>query len=465
MFFKQYYLGCLAQASYLLGSDGMAAVVDPQRDVDQYLTDANAQGLTIKYIIETHLHADFVSGHQELTARTGATLVYSALAGVTVPHQAVTEGSEIHLGSVTLRVLETPGHTPESICLLATDAAMPDAPAKLLTGDTLFIGAVGRPDLVGAKGFTAEQMAAALYDSLHEKVLRLPDETEVFPAHGAGSLCGKGISKETSSTIGAQRRTNYALQQMSQQEFIAIMTDGLPETPAYFAANVEMNRHGAASLSDLPHAVALTPAQVQTAQDDGAIILDVRDAATYGAGHVPDSVNIGLGGQFASWVGTLLPMTAKLIIVAENEAQVTEAVTRAARVGFENIVGYLAGGVTAWADERREVQRLEQISVTELQDKIATQPDLQVIDVRRIGEYEAGHVPAASSAPLAPTLGELRERLDPTRPTAVICQGGYRSSAAASILASNGFRQLYNVTGGTGAWLKAGYAAASRTNH
>jgi len=300
MYFKQFYLGCLAHASYLIGSDGEAVVVDPQRDVDQYIDEARTQNLKIKYIIETHLHADFISGHRELTARTGAQIVFGEEAGAAFAHRAVKEGDELSIGRVKLRIMETPGHTPESICVLVVDPSVSDDPQKVLTGDTLFIGDVGRPDLAGGKGYTPQDMAGMMYDSLHNKLLKLNDTVEVYPAHGAGSMCGKNLSTETSSTLGQQRQFNYALQPMTKSQFVKMMTTDLPEAPAYFAKDAEINRAGAAAMDQLPQPKALAPAEVLKRAQDGAIILDVRSAAEFGAGHVPGSLNIGLGGQFAS---------------------------------------------------------------------------------------------------------------------------------------------------------------------
>jgi glyoxylase-like metal-dependent hydrolase (beta-lactamase superfamily II)/rhodanese-related sulfurtransferase len=457
MYFKQFYLGCLAHASYLIGSAGEAAVVDPQRDVEQYVAEAEAQGLKIKYIIETHLHADFVSGHAELAARTGAEVVFGARAQAALPHRAVREGDELRVGAVVLRVLETPGHTPEGISLVVIDTEASPDPQKILTGDTLFIGDVGRPDLAGARGYTPEMMAGMLYESLHEKLLKLPDAVEVYPAHGAGSMCGRNISKETSSTIGEQRRTNYALQPMAKEEFVRMMTADLPEPPAYFQQDAAINRDGAAPLADLPRPAALAPADVaRLAGREGHIVLDARAAADFGAGHVPGSVNIGLGGQFASWAGSLIPLGAPLIVVADTEAQVDEAVMRLARVGHEHVAGYLQGGMDAWRAAGLEAATVPQISVAELHRLLDEQPDLQTLDVRRPAEHAAGHVPRAVNAPLGPRLAESVGRLDPARPVAVICAGGYRSSAATSLLAPHGFR-LLNVAGGTGAWIEAGY--------
>jgi len=298
MYFKQFYLGCLAHASYLIGSDGEAAVVDPQRDVDQYLKEAEEQGLNIKYVIETHLHADFVSGHRELAARTGAEIVFGAKAAATFPHRAVKDGDKLHVGKVILRVMETPGHTPESISLLVIDSGASSEPTKVLTGDTLFIGDVGRPDLAGAKGYTSQEMAELLYDSLHQKLLKLPDTVEVYPAHGAGSMCGRNISKETSSTIGEQRKFNYALKPMSRNEFVRLMTTDLPEAPKYFSRDAEINRTGAPALDEVPRPIALSAQEVRALLEQGLTVLDVRSAAPFGTGHVRGAINIGLGGQF-----------------------------------------------------------------------------------------------------------------------------------------------------------------------
>ena len=456
MFFKQFYLGCLAHASYLIGSEGEAAVVDPRRDVEEYLQEAAAAGLTIRYVIETHLHADFVSGHRELAERTGAEIVFGAKARAAFPHRAVNDGDEIRMGSVVLRFLETPGHTPESVSVLVTDTATSPEPALVLTGDTLFIGDVGRPDLAAGQEATPAQMAGLLYDSLHGKLLALQDEVQVFPAHGAGSLCGKNISKETSSTIGEQRRHNYALQPMPKDQFVRMVTADLPEVPRYFSMDVALNRAGAAALAEKPLPTALSPEAVRRLAGEGAQVLDVRASADFGAGHVPGSTNVGLGGQFASWAGTLLDPARSLVVVADDEARVREAVIRLARVGLENVAGYLDGGIAAWDRAGLPVAELPQIAVDELKDRLREGGGLQVVDVRRPGEYAAGHVPGAASRPLDHLESDART-LDPARPTAVICAGGYRSSAATSILRRHGFRDLVNVVGGTSAWVAAGY--------
>jgi hydroxyacylglutathione hydrolase len=457
VYFKQFYLGCLAHASYLIGSEGEAAVVDPQRDIEQYIEESAAHDLKIKYVIETHLHADFVSGHCELAARTGAEIVFSRHANAAFPHRAVQDGDEINLGRVTLRFWETPGHTPESMSVLVIDRDVSNEPQKVLTGDTLFIGDVGRPDLSGARGHTAEAMAAMLYESLHGKLLKLDDAVEVFPAHGAGSMCGRNISKETSSTIGQQRKFNYALAAMPRDEFVQLMTTGMPAAPTYFSRDAEINRTGAGALEALPRPQALMPEAVSAQVQAGALVLDVRSAAAYGEGHIPNSLNIGLGGQFASWAGSLISPETSLIVVAEDESKAEEAVLRLARVGLENVRGFLQGGMEAWRQAGRPTANVAQITVAELRRRLEEDADLQVLDVRREGEYESGHVPRARLAPLSELQSNTLDRLNPDQPVAIICAGGYRSSAATSLLESRGFSQLYNVTGGTSAYVEAGY--------
>jgi glyoxylase-like metal-dependent hydrolase (beta-lactamase superfamily II)/rhodanese-related sulfurtransferase len=457
MYFKQFYLGCLAQASYMIGSKGVAAVVDPRRDVDEYIDEARREGLAIRYVVETHLHADFVSGHRELAERTGAQVVFGKQAGAAFPHRAVGEGDEVRIGDVVLRFLETPGHTPESLSVLVIDTSASPEPKLVLTGDTLFIGDVGRPDLAGGRGFTAETMAGMLYDSLHGKLLALPDAVEVYPAHGAGSLCGRNMSKETSSTIGEQRRTNYALQPMPKDQFVKMMTADLPEQPRYFAMDVEINREGAPPLAERPSPLPLAPAEVARLQQQDAVVLDVRPSGAFGTAHVPGSLNVGLGGQFASWAGTLLAADHAIVIVAEDKAQAGEAVTRLARVGLERIAGYLEGGVAAWDRAGLPLASVPQWPASELREQIRERGGkLQVVDVRRRGEQQTGHVPGAILLPLDRLEREV-SRLDSSRPTAVICAGGYRSSAAASLLKRRGFSDLYNVVGGTSAWVAAGY--------
>jgi hydroxyacylglutathione hydrolase len=463
MYFKQFYLGCLAHASYLIGSEGEAAVVDPQRDVDQYVAEAEARGLAIKYVIETHLHADFVSGHRELAARTGAQIVFGHRAGAAFPYLGVKDGDELKLGRVTLRFLETPGHTPESISVLVVDTGASSEPQKVLTGDTLFIGDVGRPDLVGSKGYTAEEMAGMLYDSLHGKLLRLEDAVEVYPAHGAGSLCGRNLSKETSSTIGHQRQFNYALRAMPRDEFVGMMTENLPEVPAYFPKDAEINRTGAPPLGEVPRPQELTPAEVSALAGQGHLVLDVRSGAEYGTAHVPGALNVGLGGQFASWAGTLIPIGTPIVLVANDVEGVDEAVMRLARVGIETVKGYLGGGMYAWHMAGLPTATVAQMPADELNARIAEGADLQIVDVRRPAEYATGHVPGAVNVQLA-DLDKKAPELEPSRPTAVVCASGYRSSAATSLLERKGFTNLFNVVGGTSGWVNAGYPVEGATS-
>ena len=454
MFFKQFYLGCLAQASYMVGSGGVAAVVDPRRDIDVYLDEAQRQGLRIRHVIETHLHADFVSGHRELAARTRSRIYIGGKAEAKFDHQPVREGDEISFGDVTLRFLETPGHTPESVSILVFDRSLGPEPQAVLTGDTLFIGDVGRPDLLGAK-MSAQELAGLLYDSLHEKLLKLPDTVAVYPAHGAGSLCGRNISSDTSSSIGQQRRFNYALQPMPREEFIRMMTTDLPEAPAYFSRDVQLNREGAGSLSELPAPPALSPSAVQELQRSGAVVLDTRAGAKYGTGHIPGALNIGLGGQFASWAGALIPLEKKIVLVTEDDEQVAEARMRLARVGLENVAGFLDGGMLAWHDSGRTIAATEQISVDELAHRLAEGKAGQLVDVRRPGEWQAGHIAQARHLPLNELSGGA-EDVGREVPITTICAGGYRSSIAASLLEQKGFGRITNVVGGMAAWTSAG---------
>lgn len=456
MFFKQFFLACLAHASYMIGSEGEACVVDPQRDVEQYLEAAEKNGLKIKYIIETHIHADFVGGHRELADRTGAEIVFSRRAGATFPHKAVDDGDTIEFGKVKLEILATPGHTPESICILVTNKEESEKPQMVLTGDTLFIGDVGRPDLVGAKGFTSEEMSGLLYDSLRNKLLKLDDDVLVYPAHGAGSLCGKNMSTERFSTIGQQRQFNYALKEMTKEEFVSMMCTDLPEVPAYFPAAVAKNKDGARSLKELTAAKPMTPQEVKDAMQKGHLVVDVRSNTLYGAGHVPGSMNIGLSGQFASWAGSLIPMGTPLILVVEEKEGVEEAITRLARAGHESVVGYLDGGIYAWSKSGYDTGETPQITTDQLKEKMNDVEDLQIIDVRRKGEYDAGHVPGAVNIPLAELKKKL-DTIDKQRPTAIICASGYRSSISTYILKESGVAYVYNTIGGTNAWRTAGY--------
>lgn len=446
MYFEQFYLGCLAHASYMAGSQGEAAVIDPQRDVEIYLEEARKNGLRIAHVIETHLHADFVSGHRELAARTGAKIYVGARAGARFPHVAVSQGDEIRYGQCRLQFLETPGHTVESLCVLVTDLERSPDPFAVLTGDTLFIGDVGRPDL--SPDHTPRQLAGLLYDSLHQKLLNLPDHVRIYPAHGAGSLCGRQISSERFSTIGRQRAANYALRAASRDEFIRLLTDALPERPAYFARDAEINRMGAGPLSELPPLPALTAQAALRLQRKGAAVLDTRPAEQFGAAHFSGSVNIPLSGQFASWAGALLGLETDLILVAENPDRVQESRMRLARVGIERAVGYLA--------DRRNlpVESLPQITVRDLHEHLSRDPNLQIVDVRRPAEWDDGHIAGAVLLPLN-QFARTTNGLDRAGPVAVHCQSGYRSAIAASLLLRAGFR-VSNVTGGFEAWKATG---------
>lgn len=447
MKFKQFYLGCLAHASYYIGSEREAAVIDPQRDVEQYLAEAAANNQTIKYIIETHSHADFVSGHIELAEKTGAQIIYGERANTTFPTLQVKDGDELSVGKIKLKFLETPGHTPEGITILAEDTENADAPLKMFTGDTLFIGDVGRPDLIGSVGYTAEEMGAMLYDSLREKILPLPDDTEVYPAHGAGSLCGKSLSKETWSTLGEQRKTNYALKEMTKEEFIKIVAADQPEAPAYFAASAAQNLKGSAALKDLPEPQELSSAEIEVF--DG-IVLDVRTGAEYGAKHIPNAINIGLGGQFATWAGTLVSVGTQVAVAADTIEQVDEAVMRLARVGIESVKGYILTG-----DFTGATRTIEHTSVAKASEATADINQTQFVDVRKPAEYANGHAVNTINLPLNNLSREI-DRLDPEKPTYVLCAGGYRSSLGTSILENAGFKRIFNVIGGTKAWTDAG---------
>jgi hydroxyacylglutathione hydrolase len=454
MHFRQFYLGCLAHASYLIGSDGEAAVVDPQRDVEIYMDEATAHGFQIKYVIETHLHADFVSGHRELAARTGARVYFGYRAPAKFDFVPVHDGDELRLGSVSLRFLETPGHTPESISIVVYDneksSTVPDG---VLTGDALFIGDVGRPDLLGSK-MPATELAGLLFDSLHQKLLALPDETKVYPAHGAGSMCGRHISDEKSSTIGHERRFNYALQPMDRHAFVTMMTTDLPEAPSYFSRDAQINLEGPLLLQDLPAAKPLSAKELDDLRRQGALVLDTRTPPQYGTGHIPDSLNVSLSGQFASWAGTLVAPGRKIVIVAEDEEHALEAQVRLARVGIENIVGYLDGGILSWHEARLPLATMEQIAVEELKLRLTDGLVDHLIDVRRPPEWSAEHIAQAENMPLN-HLGESLSGIPRGDRVAVICAGGFRSSIGSSILEQHGFQRISNVVGGMSAWANA----------
>ncbi|HEY7616067.1 MAG TPA: rhodanese-like domain-containing protein [Terriglobales bacterium] len=451
MYFEQFYLGCLAHASYLLGSQGEAVVVDPQRDVDLYLQTAQREGLTIRHVFETHLHADFVSGHKELAARTGAKIYMGAQAGAAFPHVGVHDGLQLRVGCMRISVLETPGHTPESVCLVITDEEKSPKPWAVLTGDTLFIGDVGRPDL--SQTHSPQQLAGMLYDSLHGKLLKLADDVLVYPAHGAGSLCGRNMRAERSSTIGTERLTNYALQIKSREEFIRQLTSNLPARPEYFLQDAEINREGAPALAELPPLRAISPQQLRSLLEQEVIALDVRPPEQFAAGHVPGSVNIGLSGQFASWAGTVLGLSSRPVLIADSTEQLEEARMRLARVGIDVEGGYLEGGVAGWKAARLPLAELPQISVQGLQERLE-KSGLQVLDVRREGEWQAGHIEEATWWPLD-NFRVSPPEVDPNIPLAVHCKSGYRSTIACSLLERAGFHNAINVVGGFDAWKEA----------
>jgi len=447
---QRFYLGCLAHASYLIASEGKAAVIDPQRDVDIYVDAAAKSSLKIEHVILTHLHADFVSGHLELAERSGAKIYFGAGSGALFPHVDVNDGDTIDVGRAHLEFRATPGHTIEGICIVMTDLDQPGKAPVVFTGDTLFIGDVGRPDL--SPTHTPQQLAELLYNSLHTKLLTLPDDTEIYPAHGAGSLCGRQMSSEASSTIGKQRLSNYALLAKSPEEFVHLLTDDLPPRPEYFAREVELNRRGAVPIDELPELQAFRAPDVLKLQVEGAVVVDTRPAMQFAVAHVPGSVHIALTGQYASWAARILGLDKRLIIVGEDPEQVRESQLRLARVGVENVAGYLADGIAGWIKGGYELDYIPQISAQEFGELRAAEPDqVTVLDVREPGEWESGAIDGSRNIP----LGELAKRtgeLDPGKLTVVHCKGGYRSSIATSMLRRAGLRDIANLTGGYDAW-------------
>lgn len=458
---ERFYLGCLAHASYMIASAGVAAVIDPQRDVDIYLEAAAAKGWRIEHIIETHLHADFVSGHHELAERTGAKIYLGEGSGAEFPHLEAKDGNEISFGRCTLRFLQTPGHTLESVCVLMTDRGDPARASAVFTGDTLFVGDVGRPDL--SPTHTPQQLAEILYHSIHQKLLTLPDDTEVFPAHGAGSLCGRSMGSESSSTIGKQRHANYALLARSSEEFVHLLTDDLPARPEYFARDVDLNRRGAAPISKLPDIPALSAPEVLRMQKEGALLLDTRPAMQFAVAHVPGSIHIALTGQYASWAARLLGLDVPLVIAGEDPEHVRESQMRLARVGIENVVGYLKNGVLGWIENGYELDYIPQLTVEDFAE-MRKHEQIAVLDVREPGEVAGGIIDGATCIPLgklASRVGELEG--DMNRLLVVHCKGGYRSSIATSILRRAGFRDIANLTGGFDAWKAAGLESSVPT--
>ncbi len=444
----QYYLDCLSQASYLIAdeSSGRAVVVDPRRDVEIYLRDADALKVRIELIVETHFHADFLSGHLELAEATGATIAYGALATTDFPIRHLRDGERIQLGEVVLETLATPGHTPESISLVVFEHAGDAAPFGVLTGDALFIGDVGRPDLLAGAGLSAEQLARQLYRSLHEKLLTLPDTTRVYPAHGAGSACGRNLSSETSSTIGDQRRFNYACQQMSEDEFVALISGGQPAAPLYFAYDATLNRRERSLLDEHAPVPALSLDEVLAAQRTGTLLVDTRSTADFAAGHLRGAIQVGLDTRFAEYAGSVLPADTPIVVTGapgtEHEARV-----RLARIGFDRVVGHLPELERHLVNHPELAARTSQLTASQLLERRSALTDLQVVDVRNPGEVATGTLDGAVALPLA-NLRERLEELDARAPTALYCAGGVRSMIAASLLEQRGFRDVSSVLGG-----------------
>jgi len=459
MLLKQYYLGCLAHASYLVADEasGIAAIVDPQRDIDQYLQDASQLGLDIRYTFLTHFHADFLAGHLELRERVGATVCLGARAQADYAFRPFHDGDSLDLGQVRLDILETPGHTPEAICIVVTDLQHdPDHPHAVLTGDTLFIGDVGRPDLMASVGVSQEELASMLYDSLHQKVMLLPDATLVYPAHGAGSMCGKNLSSETFAPLGTQKQFNYALQPMSKAAFIDLVTAGQPEAPPYFAYDAMLNRREHPTLAHTLHHVLnpLSLDEVLRRMNAGAQVLDVRDPEVFEEAHLRGSVNVGLQGAFATWAGTVLDAEAPIVLIAEPE-QEEEAAMRLGRIGFDHIAGYLAGGAQSLANRPDLLRRIERMTATEVAIALAAPNPPLVLDVRAPGERQDKHINGSLHLP----LNRLQRQLDEVprdRQVVLQCAGGYRSAIAASILANHGMTAIADLVGGLAAWEEMG---------
>jgi len=463
MFLKQFYLDCLAQASYLIGDEtsGTAVVVDPRRDVDEYIEEAQRQGLSIKRVILTHFHADFVAGHIELRDRVGARIGLGAAGVADYPFDPLHDGDVIELGQVRLEIMATPGHTPECICIVVRNLGAPEDPAAVLTGDTLFIGDVGRPDLMASPGSSATNLAAQLYDSLHQKLLTLPDETIVYPGHGAGSLCGKNMSSDTSSPLGVQRRYNYALQPMSKDQFVRLVTDDQPEAPAYFAYDADLNRRERSRIEDvLPAELRpLSLNEVLKQHQAGAQVIDVRDPGEFSAAHLVGAISIGLGGQYASWAGSLLDRERPIILVTMPGVE-REAAVRMARVGIDNIAGYLDGGMAAVRERPDLLQSFSRYTPATLRERLQDPDAPFLLDVRREGEAQMGKIEGSANVP----LNHLEERLDEIprdREVTVYCAGGYRSAIAAAILQANDYTQPTDLVGGYNAWAATAAAAPS----
>jgi hydroxyacylglutathione hydrolase len=457
MVLNQYYLGCLAHASYLVADQGsgLAAVVDPQRDIEQYLDDAGQLGCRITHVFLTHFHADFIAGHLELRDRAGAEIRLGSRASAEYGFTPMADGDTLSLGKVTLQVLETPGHSPESISILVYDPEFSaQEPYAVLTGDTLFIGDVGRPELRASLGWTAEELGSLLYDSLHQKLAPLPEETLVYPAHGAGSLCGKNLSTDTVSTIGVQRTYNYALQPMTRERFIQIVTADQPDTPAYFTYDAVLNASERPTLEQALERELrpLSLERVLAAVGEGAQLLDARDPAEFEGAHIRGALNIGLNGSFATWCGTVLDGQRPIVLVAEPGREL-EAATRLGRIGFDNVVGYLDGAMQHLQDAPDLIDRTPRLTAPVLADGLASAEPPSVIDVRTEGEWSAGRIEPALNVPLS----RLKDRLDvlPDSPIVVYCTSGYRSAIAASVIRSHGRADVSDLVGGLAAWESA----------
>jgi glyoxylase-like metal-dependent hydrolase (beta-lactamase superfamily II)/rhodanese-related sulfurtransferase len=456
MIFEQYYLNCLSHASYLIGDEtsGRAVVVDPQRDVGQYLTTADAHGLRIERVIETHFHADFLSGHLELAEQTGAVISFGEGAEADFVIDVLHDGQRLSLGDVELEVRATPGHTPESISIVVYEHAGDATPYGVLTGDTLFIGDVGRPDLLSSQGTSADALARQLYHSTREQLLTLPDATRVYPAHGAGSACGRQLSTETVSTIGEQRRSNYALAPMTEDTFVAAITEGQPVAPSYFAFDAKRNRQDRDLLDETAMPPPLTFDELEAAVAQGAVVLDTRDAAEYAQGHLRGSVDVGLDGRFAEYAGDVLSPTTPIVLVT-NPGRELESRVRLARIGFDHVIGHLAEPQRAFLEHQDAIEASSRLTAAELRARMARVTDLQLVDVRNPSEVAAsGTIEGAVNVPLAHLSDELAT-LDPERPTVVFCAGGYRSAIAASTLSAHGFADVSDILGGFDAWAGA----------
>ncbi|MBK7875264.1 MAG: MBL fold metallo-hydrolase [Planctomycetes bacterium] len=466
MILKQYYLGCLSHASYLIGDEETrtAAIVDPQRDVQQYLDEAKLRGLEIRHVILTHFHADFVAGHIELARATGATIHLGARATAQYPFHAWKEGEPLQFGKVRLDALETPGHTPEGLSIVVRDLAKENGrPQAVLTGDTLFVGDVGRPDLMASIGITAEELAGMLYDSLHEKLLKLPDDVMVYPAHGAGSMCGKNLSSDTYSTIGAQRATNLMLQPMTKAQFAQLATTDQPAAPAYFAFDAQKNREQRSTLDEtLKQSLKpLALDDVLAAQAKGALVLDVREPGAFETGHLAGSLNIGLSGKFATWAGFLIDPTREVVLVADLLRE-NEAALRLGRVGFDRVVGFLRGGPAAFAARPELLRKIERIEPAAMKERVATKEREVVLDVRGAGEWNDGHIEGSVNVPL-PELERRIAEVPRGKRIALHCQSGYRSSIASGILERHGITGFTDLVGGIAAWRAAGLPTVSTT--